>query len=81
MRPKKLFVRVLAGAVLLTSAYATETLRAGEETAVEERKEGKVAATFLEGDKRATKMWVKVVEVLAGDRELAGKTIIFYPHT
>jgi len=77
MEPRRMFVKVLAGAVLLTTAYASETLQAGEQKTVAEKPGGKVIATFLEGNRAATAIWVKVRKVLAGEPELAGRTVKF----
>lgn len=76
MDPRRLFVKVLAGTVLLTGVYGrTEALAAGDEQIIVERREGRIVCAVQERNAEATMVRVRVLEVLAGDEELAGESI------
>jgi len=77
MNGRRLYVKVLAGTVLLATAAASETLGAGEERTVVPKGEGRIVATFLETGRDAARFWVKVQKVLAGDPALKGRTLVF----
>jgi len=77
MNGRRLYVKVLAGTVLLATAAASETLGAGEERTVGPKGEGRIVATFLETGRDAARFWVKVQKVLAGDPALKGRTLVF----
>jgi hypothetical protein len=78
METKRMFVKVLVGAVMLTTAYAAETLQAGEERLVTEQKEGRIVGTVLARNKSGTHIRVRIEKVLAGNKKLQGKTVPFH---
>lgn len=77
MLSRSMVVKVLAGAVLLATTQATETLRAGDAREVTEKVSGQIVATFLECNERGSEMWVKVTRVVKGPESFLNKTMHF----